>query len=187
MSKPLMVYTKNFKKTKKEVEEKGGRILHRLGDSVSIVELPKPHKLRDLSTHDTKVQQFLDEQQKLIAKAWKATHACKGTELESLMTRSTREGAKWDSQDFKSPRHHDAGRGLKLKGRGAATMASMSTGTGTSLYMTDSVAVGVVVVGGDSWHRIPGGLKHVSVAADGTTWGVNSKDYIYRRVGNSWE
>ncbi|MCP4124889.1 MAG: hypothetical protein GY751_24370, partial [Bacteroidetes bacterium] len=37
-----------------------------------------------------------------------------------------------------------------------------------------------------SWAQISGGLKHVSVGADGTVWGVNSSDNIYRRDGNSW-
>ncbi|MDH3938748.1 MAG: hypothetical protein OEV68_15600, partial [candidate division Zixibacteria bacterium] len=40
---------------------------------------------------------------------------------------------------------------------------------------------------GSRWVRISGGLKHVSVAKDGTVWGVNSSDYIYRRAGNSWQ
>ena len=30
------------------------------------------------------------------------------------------------------------------------------------------------------WERIAGALKHVSVANDGTVWGVNSDDKIYR-------
>jgi hypothetical protein len=34
--------------------------------------------------------------------------------------------------------------------------------------------------------RIPGPLKYVSVASDGTVWGVNANDMIYRRDGNYW-
>ena len=32
-----------------------------------------------------------------------------------------------------------------------------------------------------------GALKHVSVAADGTVWGVNAADKIYRWTGSAWE
>ena len=34
-----------------------------------------------------------------------------------------------------------------------------------------------------NWTIVPGALKHVSVAADGTVWGVNSADNIYRWLG----
>jgi hypothetical protein len=36
------------------------------------------------------------------------------------------------------------------------------------------------------WERIAGALKYVSVASDGTVWGVNASDNIYRRTGNTW-
>ncbi len=38
-----------------------------------------------------------------------------------------------------------------------------------------------------NWTIVPGALKHVSVGADGTVWGVNSADQIYRRSGDGWE
>jgi hypothetical protein len=41
-------------------------------------------------------------------------------------------------------------------------------------------------VGWSSWEQISGGLKYVSVGADGTTWGVNANDQIFRRDGSSW-
>ncbi|MBL9041547.1 MAG: hypothetical protein JNM83_08090 [Myxococcales bacterium] len=34
---------------------------------------------------------------------------------------------------------------------------------------------------------IQGSLKHVSVGADGTVWGVNASDQIFRRSGDTWE
>ena len=40
--------------------------------------------------------------------------------------------------------------------------------------------------GGSPWQSVPGGLKHVSVGADGTVWGVNKNDQIYRRDGGNW-
>ncbi|MCK6211640.1 hypothetical protein KZX45_13910 [Georgenia sp. EYE_87] len=36
------------------------------------------------------------------------------------------------------------------------------------------------------WDSVAGALKHVSVGADGTVWGVNASDKIYRRDGNAW-
>lgn len=39
-----------------------------------------------------------------------------------------------------------------------------------------------------AWQQVPGGLKHVSVGADGTVWGVNANDDIWRGTGNfGWE
>ena len=38
-----------------------------------------------------------------------------------------------------------------------------------------------------SWQPISGALSWVSVAQDGTVWGVNSSDNIFRRVGNGWQ
>lgn len=36
------------------------------------------------------------------------------------------------------------------------------------------------------WRTIPGGLKCVSAAADGTVWGVNSANLIFRRDADTW-
>ena len=48
-------------------------------------------------------------------------------------------------------------------------------------------AVDPIGATGSNWNQWDGGLKHVSIAADGTVWGVNNGDYIYRRNGNSWQ
>src|SRR4051812_11043303 len=36
------------------------------------------------------------------------------------------------------------------------------------------------------WELISGSLKHVSVAPNGSVWGVNVNDDIYRRSANQW-
>lgn len=41
-------------------------------------------------------------------------------------------------------------------------------------------------IGWQTWERIAGALKHVSAAPDGTVWGVNASDKIYRWHGNGW-
>lgn len=41
-------------------------------------------------------------------------------------------------------------------------------------------------IGWSSWQRMPGWLKHVSVAGDGAVWGVNSADDIFRWNGSGW-
>lgn len=38
----------------------------------------------------------------------------------------------------------------------------------------------------NSWKQVPGSLKWVSVGADGTVWGVNENDDIFRRTGDTW-
>lgn len=40
---------------------------------------------------------------------------------------------------------------------------------------------------GNSWTQVSGALKHVSVANDGTVWGVNDDDEIYRCNGSAWD
>ncbi|OKJ31970.1 hypothetical protein AMK24_28120 [Streptomyces sp. CB02366] len=35
------------------------------------------------------------------------------------------------------------------------------------------------------WLHIPGGLSDIGAASDGTTWGVNGGNQIYRYVGDS--
>ena len=40
--------------------------------------------------------------------------------------------------------------------------------------------------GGFKWKNIPGKLKYVSVGSDGTVWGVNAANNIYRRTGSTW-
>jgi virginiamycin B lyase len=38
-----------------------------------------------------------------------------------------------------------------------------------------------------AWTSIPGSLKYVACAGDGTVWGVNSSDNIFRWLGGGWE
>ena len=42
-------------------------------------------------------------------------------------------------------------------------------------------------VGWSPWEQIAGALKHVAVGQDGTVWGVNANDEIFRRDGNAWQ
>jgi hypothetical protein len=42
-------------------------------------------------------------------------------------------------------------------------------------------------IGWSAWQQIAGALKQVSVAADGTVWGVNAADDIFRRSGDKWQ
>jgi hypothetical protein len=42
-------------------------------------------------------------------------------------------------------------------------------------------------IGWSSWDTIAGALKYISAASDGTVWGVNSLDNIFRWNGNGWD
>ncbi|WP_077490701.1 tectonin domain-containing protein [Sinomonas mesophila] len=42
-------------------------------------------------------------------------------------------------------------------------------------------------VGWRLWIPVAGALKHVSAGADGTVWGVNAADRIYRWTGSAWQ
>jgi virginiamycin B lyase len=49
------------------------------------------------------------------------------------------------------------------------------------------VACSISAFAQSTWQQIPGALTWVSVAQDGTVWGVNSSDNIFRWTGNGWQ
>ena len=79
------------------------------------------------------------------------------------MLRSTIEGMKWDAPNFSAPEEDDPGKGARPTRRVPSARAARSTGIPTSLYLTDSVAIGVVIVSGEDWSKISGKLKHALV------------------------
>jgi hypothetical protein len=42
-------------------------------------------------------------------------------------------------------------------------------------------------IGWSTWNQISGNLRWVSVGSDGTVWGVNTANNIYRYAGNQWQ
>lgn len=85
----------------------------------------------------------------------------------------------WDTPGYEPPGHPDDD---------DQPRRARSTNTPTSVELRGSVAVGIVMVSGpaSAWVPVDGALKHVSMAADGTLWGVNAKDNIFRREKNAW-
>ena len=75
-----------------------------------------------------------------------------------------------------------------------AVLMLWSTGPYPSYAQSAAPVVWGVNSGGDifrwtsnTWQQIPGGLKDVSVGADGTVWGVNAVDDIFRWTGSAWQ
>ena len=78
-----------------------------------------------------------------------------------------------------------SGRYVRVQLSGSADILSLAEvqvmgGSGESALVTSDVDAGI------GWSKLNGALKHVSVAADGTVWGISANDSIYRRDGNSW-
>lgn len=82
---------------------------------------------------------------------------------------------------------------MKTIQRIMAVLFSCALGCGAALAQTTQ-AWGVNAAGqiwqwsgAGPWKSIPGGLSNISVASDGSVWGVNSTSNIFRRVGDQWQ
>lgn len=56
----------------------------------------------------------------------------------------------------------------------------------TAIGSYEKIEVVVHSITGQNWSNVPGYLEQVSIAADGSAWGVDGSDAIYRRDGSSW-
>ena len=173
-------FTDNFSESVAEVEKKGGQVLHRLGASAFVVSLPADISPDALRSSSSKQPETIGETEKMVVEAWKEKFSPK---RERSMTILIGEGKGWGSHGFQAPGHYDPGEKEDSKIKASV---ERSTGIPTSRTLTGSVAVGIIIVSGYPWTQIEGKLKHISAAADGTVWGVNSSDTIYRRTGSTW-
>jgi len=156
-----------------EIEAKGGVIRHILTERLIVAALPPAvaaQPLRHAHLVDPKRVGEL-ERRLLRALDLKRTPRVRAAQ-QPVRT--------WDTPGYQAPGKTD-GKEPPIRTR--------STNTPTSVELKGSVAVGIVMVSGPAqpWVPIDGALKHVSVAADGTVWGVNASDDIYRRNSNKWE
>lgn len=177
----VILSIKDLVAARAEVEKKGGALRHVLTDHMIVAALPSAVAaagLRHAQPVDpTRVG--LLEKRLLDALNLKRKPRARAA---SQPVRT------WDTPGFQPPAHPQEDEGKLLRDDGKSRRAG-STNTPTSKELRGSVAVGVVMVSGPSkpWVPVAGALKQVSVASDGTVWGVNAADKIYHFGAGVWD
>src|SRR5690554_4049768 len=182
MATEILLQTPDVERTREEAAAVGARVTHVLSERLVVISLPDdvaPSSLTGTSPPDV---DGLDGVERRVAEAWLSRFSGRSATEHRLRLAAQRPAERWDAPGREPPDSIDD------DDAEAPTAGVLSTGTPTSLRLTGSVAVGIVMVSGpdEAWMPVPGALKHVSVAADGTVWGVNAADQIYRRDGNAW-
>lgn len=138
MSQEVLLYTQNFQAARQEIESLGGRVTHQFTNRVFVALFPHSVSSLALRKSSSTAPDDLDEAAKMTAQAWQAV----GKKVE-LGVPDLKRGLAWDAPGYKPPRK-------LLAEQEALDNRIRSTGTPTSLYMTGSIAVGIVIVSGSS-------------------------------------
>jgi len=184
MPTDILVYAPNLLQADEQVTALGGRLTHVLTSHLIVITLPDGVDVRSLSTVSKELPAAMESLEHMLAEGWIHRFGAESPASARLERLAAQPAISWDTPGFTPPDPP-----LDTEGPESAAPPppeERSTGTPTSLYLTGSVAVGVVMVSGPPWTNIPGSLKHVSVGADGAVWGVNANDNIYRRDGGGW-
>jgi hypothetical protein len=175
MQKEVLVHTLHVSGAATEVNAAGGRLVHVFTEHLLVITLPEEFDVERLQHVSTRIPEAMTRHEHRLAEAWQARF---GTQLFGLEEAASAPAIAWDTPGFTPPDPPEA--------QAALEGIEESTGTPTSLFLTGSVAVGVVMVSGQPWTNITGSLKYVSVGSDATVWGVNANDRIFQRNGTSW-
>ena len=140
MSNNNLLFTQDVEKAKREIIALGGDVTQQFTDSVFVANLPDSAKAESLKESTPDQPGTLDQISELAVDAWKGLQ-----EKSRSRAPSKTEGLSWDTPGYTPPNpppnDDDFNRALSLE-------PQLSTGTPTSLYLTGSVAVGVVIVSG---------------------------------------
>jgi hypothetical protein len=142
MARSVLLFTDDIEGAKDEIDAAGGRVTQQFTDRVFAADLPDRVDPEALERSTTEPPDTLDDVSRLAAAAWESLQ----DKLQSDAP-APDEGVRWDADDRLPP---DRPEDLNHDGGSAASdiEPQLSTGTPTSLYMTGSVAVGVVIVAG---------------------------------------
>lgn len=180
MQREVLVYTPDVSAAAGEVNAAGGRLVHVFTDHLLVITVPEEVDVEALQSVSTRIPETLTRHEHRLAEAWLARFGARDFGLEGLEEAASAPAISWDTPGFTPPDPPEMP--VALEGVGVEE----STGTPTSLFLTGSVAVGVVMVSGQPWTNVAGSLKYVSVGSDGTVWGVNASNQIFQRNGSSW-
>lgn len=142
MKENIILFAGDINRAKAEIQSLGGQVTQQFTSRVFVAKLPEKVDPASLKESTTKKPSDLDDISKLTLAAWEASQ-----EKSNTRSPSQTEGLDWDAPGFTPPEFlEEVESGKKSTMRSADIQES--TGTGTSLYMTGSIAVGVVIVAG---------------------------------------
>ena len=143
MHEQVQLYTNDFSDAEAEIIKLGGRITHKFSDTAFVAALPELFDTDDLKRSSTSRPAGTDEITDLLIEAWENRPATESNETAA----GPEEGKRWNAPGYQAPDSDDI---EDVDGAPTADTEDIqeSTGTPTSLYMTGSIAVGVVVVDG---------------------------------------
>jgi len=145
MSQDLLLYTQKLQQAKQEIKALGGRVTQQFTNIVIVANLPDSVDPQTLQLSTTVPPSSLDSVSRLAVNAWNKLQLKR---LSDEAPRAT-EGLSWDTPGYSPPRYGE--NESDIINRSATLTENLpeeSTGTPTSLYMVESIAVGVVIVSG---------------------------------------
>jgi hypothetical protein len=188
MRTEVLVHAPDLAAAEEEVTAAGGRLVHVLTPHLLVVTLPDEVSVDSLQTISSQRPDAMERLEHVLADAWTSRFGVESQALGRLDESAAAPAISWETAGFVPPDHLPDERGpVSFDAEAMEGFDLESTGTPTSLVLTGSIAVGIVMVSGPPWTQVPGALKYVSVGADGTVWGVNASDKIYRRSGTQWQ
>ena len=141
MTNDILLFTLEMESASQEIRLLGGRVTQQFTNHVFVAILPDISDTGKLRHSRQQPYGPLDEISKLAADAWNSFQAklLAGKDLVSPT-----EGLRWDAPGFQPP--------LKLgpSSNGESAISLRHTGTPTSLYLIGSVALGLVIVAGNT-------------------------------------
>ena len=173
----VILTVSDLSKARAEIERKGGTIRHILTERLIVAALPPKAAAAGLRYAPQVDPAQVGALEKRLLRALDSKRKPRARAARRPAVAAVRA---WDTPGYESPgKLGDEDKPLRTR----------STNTATSVELKGSVAVGIVMVSGPStpWVPVDGALKQVSAAADGTVWGVNASNSIFRRAGGQWE
>jgi hypothetical protein len=146
MSKFVLLFTDDFEAGRREIEALGGRVTQKFTDRVFEAMLPEEADPRALRLSSPTERPGLDAVSTLMAAAWSKLGAKTEQRLKSAA--GSAQAIPWDTKGYHPPRNGDNDPALRRPSSKKKDLTVEGTGTPTSLYMTGTVAVGLVVVSG---------------------------------------
>jgi hypothetical protein len=146
MSEFVLLFTDDFEGARGEIEALGGRVTQKFTDRVFEAVLPEDAGPQALRLSSPTKPADLDDVSTLMAAAWSKRGAKTKKGLKGLT--GSAQAIAWDTKGYQPPRNEDNDPALRRPSSKKKGLTAESTGTPTSLYMTGTVAVGLVVVSG---------------------------------------
>jgi hypothetical protein len=144
MADSVLLFTDDIESARREIDANGGQITQQFTDSVLVANFPDSVDPQSLEFSTPDQPSTLDPESELSVGAWRGFQDKRTREAAPSET----EGLSWDAGDRLPPDRPEDVDPTEAARAPTDLEPQPSTGTPTSLYMTGSVAVGVVIVSG---------------------------------------